>query len=119
MSALNLFLLVAGMLSLTVTKSFAQINPDDLTIKINKQSKKIEVIKKSDGANVTASFKFNKANIDIFDKGGDYAGTVELKDWSVPLDEFSTDEIIKISVISLTIIENGKTIELKDIRLQL
>jgi hypothetical protein len=117
MKMLKMFLLMMGVLSFTTAKSFAQINAEDLTVQINKEAKKLEVIKKSDGTNVTASLKLVKANIDIFEKGGDYAGSLELKDWTVPLDEFSPNEIVKIAVISFTVINGGQTIELKDIRL--
>jgi hypothetical protein len=119
MKQLNIFLLLVGFISMNAVNSYAQYTPAELTIKINKQSKKIEIIKVADASNVTAAFKLNKAVINIFDRGGDYAGTVELKDWNIPSDEFSSDEIIKISVISLTHTESGKTIELKDIKLQL
>jgi hypothetical protein len=111
--------LVLGLLSFSVNNLLAQYTAADISIQVNKQTKKIELIKKSDGSNITSAFKLNKATLDIFDKAGTYAGTVELKDWSIPLDEFSPDEIIKVSFMSLSIIENGKAIELKDIRLQL
>jgi hypothetical protein len=119
MKTINLVLLILGILAFDSVMSLAQYNPTDISVKVNKQTKKLEIVKKSDGSNVTTAFKLNKATLDIFDKGGDYAGTVELKDWSIPLDEFSSDEIVKISLMNLTIIESGKTIELKDIRLQL
>ena len=119
MKTLNFLLLIFGLLAFSSEISFAQYSAADITVKVNKQSKKLELIKKADGSNITSAFKLNRATLDIFDKGGDYAGTVELKDWTIPLDEFSADEIVKISMMSLTIIENGKTIELKDIRLQL
>jgi hypothetical protein len=119
MKTINLVLLILGILAFDSVLSFAQYSPTDISVKVNKQTKKLEIVKKSDGSNVTNAFKLNKATLDIFDKGGDYAGTVELKDWSIPLDEFSSDEIVKISLMNLTIIESGKTLELKDIRLQL
>lgn len=119
MKHLNFCLLLFGCMSIKVVNSYAQNTPAELTVKINKESKKIEIIKIVDAMNVTAAFKLNKAVINIFDRGGDYAGTVELKDWNIPSDEFSSDEIIKISVISLTHTESGKIIELKDIKLQL
>jgi len=117
MKMLKMFLLMVSVLSLTTIKSFAQIKAEDLTVKINKEAKKLEVVKKSDGTSVNASLKLIKVNIDIFEKGGDYAGSLELKDWAVPLDEFSRNEIVKIAVISFTVIDGGQTIELKDIRL--
>jgi len=119
MKTINLMLLVFGFLVFNTVGSYAQYTAADISVKVNKQTKKLEVVKKSDGSNITAAFSLNKATLDIFDKGGDYAGTVELKDWSIPLQEFSADEIVKISVINLTIIETKKLIELKDIRLQL
>jgi len=111
--------LILGLIAFNTVNSYAQYTAADISVKVNKQTKKLELIKKSDGSNITAAFSLNKATLDIFDKGGDYAGTVELKDWSIPLQEFSPDEIVKISVILITIIENKKVIELKDIRLQL
>ncbi len=117
----NIFslLLISSFVSLFSTAGFSQVNPQDLTVKVNKASKKIEIIKKSDASNVTSAFRLNMCNIDVFDRGGKYAGTVELKEWAIPLDEFSPDETAKISKISVTEIKSGKTIELKDIRLDL
>jgi len=119
MKTFNLMLLIFGLLSFSAHNLLAQYTAADISIQVNKQTKKIELHKKSDGSNITAAFKLNRATLDIFDKAGTYAGTVELKDWSFPLDEFSPDEIIKVSFMSLSIIESGKSLELKDIRLQL
>ncbi len=119
MKIINLMLLILGLMAFSNVNSFAQYTAADITVKVNKQTKKLEIFKKSDGSNITAAFDLNKATLDIFDKGGDYAGTVELKDWTIPLQEFSADEIVKISVIILSIKENKKLIEIKDIRLQL
>jgi hypothetical protein len=119
MKTINLMFLILGLLAFNTVNSFAQYTAADISVKINKQTKKLEITKKADGSNITAAFDFNKATLDIFDVGGDYAGTVELKDWSIPMDEFSADEIVKISLIRITIKENKKVIELKDIRLQL
>jgi hypothetical protein len=119
MKTLNLMLLILGLLAFNSVNSFAQYTAADISVKVNKQTKKLEIFKKSDGSNITAAFDLNKATLDIFDKGGDYAGTVELKDWNIPLQEFSSDEIVKVSVMILSIKENKKILELKDIRLQL
>ena len=118
MKSLNVFLLMFGLLSFSLN-SFAQISASDLSLKVNKSTKKIEVFKKSDGSNITAALKINNLQIDIFDKGGEYAGSLTLKDWAVPLDEFSPDEIVKVTVINLTVIANNQVIELKDIRLEI
>jgi uncharacterized beta-barrel protein YwiB (DUF1934 family) len=119
MKTFNLMLLILGVLAFSKVNSFAQYTAADISVKVNKQTKKLEIFKKSDGSNITAAFDLNKATLDIFDKAGDYAGTVELKDWTIPLQEFSADEIVKVSIIILSIKENKKLIELKDIRLQL
>jgi hypothetical protein len=118
MKNLKVFLFVFGFLSLSLN-SFSQISAADLSLKVNKGTKKLEVFKKSDGSNLTAGLKLNNLQIDIFDKGGEYAGSLTLKDWSLPLDEFSPDEIVKVTVINMTVLSNNQVIELKDIRLEI
>ena len=119
MLSLRVIILLSFFISFNLVNIQAQIKADDLVIKVNKSVKKLEVYKKSDGLNITPQLKLNRVSIDIFDKEGEYAGSLELKDWSIPLDEFSPDEIIKITIISMTVAQNGQIIELKDIRLNL
>ena len=116
---LRFIILLSFFTSITLVNIQAQIKADDLVLKVNKSAKKLEVYKKSDGSNITSQLRVNRISIDIFDKEGEYAGSIELKDWARPLDEFSPDEIIKITIISLTATQSSQTIELKDIRLNL
>jgi len=95
----------------------AQIKDSDLILKVNKNSKKIEIFRKSDNTNITNIFKLNSLQLDVFEKSGEYAGSLNLNDWSLPLDEFTSDEIIKISVININVINTNQTIVMKDFRL--
>lgn len=92
---------------------FSQINPKDLKFVVNSQKNQIEVFQLS--TNIVQDLKVNQIRLDVFDKRGDYAGTVNLNDWKINMDEFSTDEVIKISYALLIDNKTGNKIELKDI----
>lgn len=117
MKHLKMLFMIMGIVGFTGLQSFAQLTAADVTVRINKEIKQLEVVKKADNSNVTASFSLQSANIDIFDAGGEYAGSLELKSWAIPLDEFAPDEIIKISSLKMTEKSSNTAIELKEIRL--
>ena len=117
MKNLKLLLMIFAVVGLTNLQGFAQLTADAITVRINKAAKQLEVVKKSDNSNVTASFTLQVANIDIFDGGGEYAGSLELKSWAIPLDEFAPEEIIKVASLKMKENARGSVIELKDIRL--
>ena len=119
MKLLKMMSLIVSIVGMTGLQAYAQLTAADVTVKVNKEAKKLEVIKKADNSNITASFKLTKASIDIFDSSGEYAGSLELKDWAIPLDEFAPDEIVKVASITMVEAATGATIELKDIRLEL
>ncbi|MCP4438862.1 MAG: hypothetical protein GY810_07945 [Aureispira sp.] len=90
---------------------------NDLTAKVNKETGKIEVINKQDNGLVSASYKVNIIELDIFDKKGEYSGSLELKDFTFPKDEFGADEKVKVARMELVNVATGETITLKDIQL--
>lgn len=90
---------------------------NDLTVKVNKESGKIEVINKQDNGLVSASYKVNIIELDIFDDKGEYSGSLELKDFTFPKDEFGPNEKVKVAKMELTNISTGAVIVLKDIQL--
>ncbi len=101
----------------TSTTTYAQLSAQDISITYNKTSKQLEVIKKSDNSNITNQFTLEIASLDIFDNGGSYAGSIEMKAWAVPVDQFAPGEIIKIASICVKETSSGKSIELNDIPL--
>lgn len=90
---------------------------NDLTVKVNQEAGKIEVINKQDNGLVSASYKVNIIELDIFDDKGEYSGSLELKDFTFPKDEFGPNEKVKIAKMELINISTGDTIVLKDIQL--
>ena len=117
MRNLTMLMMIFAVVGLTSLQGFAQLTADAITVRINKAAKQLEVVKKADNSNVTANFTLQVANIDIFDAGGEYAGSLELKSWAIPLDEFAPDEIIKIASLKMKDNKTAAVIELKDIRL--
>ena len=104
-------------LLLTMNFGFAQISVEDLDLKLNKSTNQLEISKKSDRINITNKLKINSFQIDIFDKYGNYAGSMNLKDLNIPLQEISPDEILMINFIELVVIETGQKLQIKNIRL--
>jgi hypothetical protein len=95
---------------------FSQINPNDLKFQFNTQKNLIEVLQISKNAKLDG-LKVDQMTLDVFDKYGDYAGTIKTTDWTLNADEFSPDEKIKISYIQITDTKTGTKIELKDVNL--
>lgn len=98
------------------TSIFAQVNPGDLKFVLNKQSASIEPIQISSSA-VLSQLKVNQIKLDVFSPNGEYAGSIELSDWKVPMDEFAPGEKLKIAWISMTDTKSGAKLELKDLPL--
>ena len=94
-------------------KIFSQINSKDLKFVADSQKNKIEVVQLSNNS-IVQDFKVVKITLDIFDKVGNYAGTINLTDWKINMEEISPDEFMKISY-ALLVDKNGNKIELKDI----
>lgn len=96
----------------------AQLGAADINVQYDKASKKLKVTKKADKSDITATFTLEVASLDIFDKGGSYAGSIELKSWAVPVDQFASGEIVKIASICVKENSSGKSIELNDLALE-
>ena len=96
-------------------KIFSQINSKDLKFVADSQKNKIEVFQISTNS-IVQDLKVLKITLDIFDKSGNYAGTINLTDWKINMDEISPDEFLKVSYALLED-NNGNKIELKDIRI--
>ena len=110
------FLLTTIFLLILNQRIFSQINSKDLKFVADSQKNKIEVFQISNNSTVQ-DFKVAKITLDIFDKDGNYAGTINLTDWKINMEEISPDEFMKISY-ALLVDKNGNKIELKDIPIQ-
>jgi predicted chitinase len=100
------------------TMAQAQLSAADVSVQYNKETKKLQVIKKADKSNVTAQFTMEVASLDIFDSSGSYAGSIEMKTWAVPVDQFASGEIVKIASICVKENSSAKSIELNDLPLE-
>lgn len=105
---------ILSAIALFFTASFsatAQSN-DQIQVVMNKQSRQLEVIQKSDGKNITANFSLQRAEMEIF-ADGDSAGVLEIKNtWNVPIQEFEDGEIVHLEEVELLEKSSGKTIKL-------
>lgn len=95
---------------------FSQINQNDLKFQFNTQKNAIEVLL-IPNKSIVEGLKVKQINLDIFDKSGNYAGSMQLTDWKLNKDELAPDEKIKITSIQFIDIKTGKNYELKDIKL--
>lgn len=109
------FLLTIIFLLILNQRIFSQINFKDLKFVADSQKNKIEVFQISTNS-IVQDLKVVKITLDIFDKSGNYAGTINLTDWKINMEEISTDEFLKISY-ALLVDKTGNKIEIKDIRI--
>lgn len=117
MKYMQIMFLSLSFMSFTLVAN-AQLGAVDISIEYDKASKELKVSKKADQSDVTLSFTLEVASLDIFDSAGGYAGSIEMKSWEVPVDQFASGEIVKIASICIKENSSGKSIELNDLPLE-
>jgi len=87
---------------------------EQLEFKINPAQKSIEVVDKGNKQTLTDQLELISAQIDIFDANGEYAGSIEAKSWSIPVDEFAPNEQLKISQAKIKVKASGETLAISN-----
>jgi|GEM_PF-6091629 len=90
---------------------------EQLEFKINLAQKTIEVIDKGSKQLLNDKLELISAQIDIFDASGEYAGSIEVKSWSIPVDEFAPNEQLKISQAKIKVKDSAKTLAISNVPL--
>lgn len=101
-----------------VTNTTAQ-NMQDIEVAVQKATGKIEIINKTNNSTITAQYEIKIAEMDIYSVKGEYVGSLQLTNGSMPTAELSAGETLK--AVNLQIVEkaSGKLLEFKDMKIAL
>ncbi|AFC25045.1 hypothetical protein [Saprospira grandis] len=87
---------------------------EQLEFKINPTQKTIEAVDKGSKQALNDQLELVSAQIDIFDASGEYAGSIEVKSWNIPVDEFAPNEQLKISQAKIKVKASGETLAISN-----
>lgn len=87
----------------------------DLQVKLDDNTGTIDLIDKRSNKTVTHNFVFKFLELDIYDQDGEYTGSLQLKDFSLPMNEIDKDEKVRIASIVFTRRPDDKEIKLSNI----
>jgi hypothetical protein len=87
----------------------------DIAVKLDKTTGKIELVNTLQNVAVTQFFKLNHLELEIFDSRGEYAGSLELKDFLIPKNEVDKSEKVKITKISFKNASTGQELTLSNV----
>lgn len=108
-----LIIVLAIAFTLNTAAQATKTSTKNFVFKINKQSGKIDLFNGSEA--IGSKFKVNKLELEIFDTKGEYAGTLDLKTLTVPKEEISSYEKLKIAALVLTDNQTGEQIRINDV----
>lgn len=86
-------------------------NVKDLQVRLDDITGAIDLIDKRSNKTVTHEFVFKFLELDIYDQAGEYTGSLQLKDFSLPMNEIEKDEKVKIASIAFTRRSDEKTFQ--------
>ena len=87
----------------------------DIIIKLNKETGKIELFNKKDNQSITEQYQLDLLEIEIFDANGEYAGSLEVKDFSIPKNEVDKTEKIKVANMRFKHTASGEKMTLSNV----
>jgi hypothetical protein len=84
---------------------------------IEKSSGKIQLLDEK-GADLQAVYKIVSMEVDVFDNGNQYAGSISVQGDKFPLAEVKKEETLKVNTLKVQEISSGKALESKNNVLQ-
>ena len=96
------------------TLAKAPTSTNEIAIKLNKSTGKIDLVNK-ENANVTQHFELSHLELEIFDSNGEYAGSLELKDFLIPQNEVEKSEKVKVANIRFKNTTTGQEMTLTNV----
>jgi len=95
--------------------NMAPTSTQDIAVKLDKTTGKIELVNKLQNVAVTQLFNLSHLELEIFDSRGEYAGSLELKDFFIPKNEVDKSEKVKIAKISFKNAATGQELTLSNV----
>lgn len=97
------------------TTSPAPTSSDDLSVKLNAATGKIDLVYKQSNTIVTQDYKLSKLEITIFDAKGEYAGTLNLKNYLLPKNEVEASEKLKVANLQVQHTASGQSLTISNV----
>ena len=97
------------------TTSPAPTSSDDIAVKLNNATGKIDLVHKQNNAVITQDYQLSKLEITIFDANGEYAGTLNLQNYLLPKNEVDASEKIKIASLQVQHTASGQLLTLSNV----
>lgn len=82
--------------SLAQEASTISLDKNDIVLKLDRRTGKIDLYHQKKGQNITEEFTVDFFELEIYDAEGQYAGTLELENLMLPADEIDLSEKLKI-----------------------
>ncbi|MBL4650178.1 MAG: hypothetical protein JKY03_10635 [Aureispira sp.] len=87
----------------------------DIIIKLNKETGKIELFDAKDNQSITQQYQLDLLELEIFDSNGEYAGSLEVKDFSIPRNEVDKTEKVKVANMRFIHTASGEQMTLSNV----
>ena len=113
------YLIIVLILSLSATFSVqaqgAAKKAKNIAVKLDESTGKIELFNTQNNTAVTNNFKLSHLELEIYDSGGEYAGSLELSDFLLPKNEVERTEKVKIAQLRFKNISTGELLMLSNV----
>lgn len=87
----------------------------DIIIKLNKETGKIELFDAKDNQSITQQYQLDLLELEIFDSNGEYAGSLEVKNFAIPKNEVDKTEKIKVANMRFKHTASGEQMTLSNV----
>lgn len=88
---------------------------EDIAIKLDKTTGKIELFNLQQNVAITQEYELDHLELEIFDSNGEYAGSLELKDFLIPQNEVDQSEKVKVANIRFKHTASGEELTLSNV----
>lgn len=107
------FLLVQG--AAAQTTSPAPTSSEDIAVKLNDATGKIDLVYKQSNTVVTQDYQLSKLELTIFDANGEYAGTLNLNNYLLPKNEIDASEKVKVANLQVQHMPSGQSLTISNV----
>lgn len=106
---------LVAQVSVAQTTSPAPTSSDDIAVKLNNATGKIDLVHKQNNVVITQDYQLSKLEITIFDASGEYAGTLNLQNYLLPKNEVEASEKLKIASLQVQHTASGQLLTLSNV----
>ena len=90
-------------------------NAQNIAVKLDESTGKIELFNTQNNTAVTNNYKLSLLELEIYNSSGEYAGSLELKDFLLPKNEVEKSEKVKIAQIRFKNTSTGELLMLSNV----